>query len=61
MISDAYVEVECNDCHTFETVSLTPTARNSWDERNVANRLEHLGWLIIDDEHYCEECRKDHE
>jgi len=60
MLYDASIEVECDDCHTFETVPLTATARGGWDERNVASYLTRLGWLVEGDKHYCKECKVHH-
>ncbi len=56
MYSDAYIDVTCDGCHHVEQVQLTSIARNGWDERNVPAYLKNIGWSVLDDKHYCEEC-----
>lgn len=61
MLSDAYVEVTCDGCHAIEIVTLTATGHgNSWDERDVARRIQRLGWVLAGDCHYCNECKENH-
>jgi hypothetical protein len=59
MLSDAYIEVTCDGCHTVEVIQLTATAKG-WDERNVARHLESIGWLVDGECHYCEDCKTHH-
>jgi hypothetical protein len=59
-ISDAYVEVECDGCHTVEVVTLTAIAWNCWDERNVKDHMKSMGWSITEDGDYCEDCKTHH-
>jgi hypothetical protein len=58
MLSDAFIEVTCDGCHTVEVVPLTATAGHGWDERNVARHLASIGWTANGDEHWCDECTK---
>lgn len=59
MINDPTVLVECDGgCGENLTLSLTPLARGSWDDRYVNSRLEIEGWIIVDDYVYCPECKK---
>lgn len=60
MLSDAYIDVTCDGCHTVEVVPLTAIACRGWDERHVPDRLRSIGWIVDGDEHYCDECRKKH-
>lgn len=60
MKTDATIEVYCDspDCKESTTVSLTVTA-GGYDERNVDDELEQLGWLVTEDGEFCESCAAD--
>lgn len=55
MISDAYVNVSCDDCGFEIKVELTATARG-YDERNVDQEIRDKGWTIERGYHYCADC-----
>jgi hypothetical protein len=57
-LSDAYIDVTCDGCHSIEQIQLTAMARGGWDERDLKYKLEDISWIIVGDLHYCEECRK---
>lgn len=63
MKSEAYIKIECNDCHDELEIGLTALAINTcWDERNVPRHVERNGWEWVDeDEQYCMECKTKHE
>lgn len=56
------VTCDGDGCGCEEEIQLCPIApRGGYDERYVDHSLEHLGWLIIGNNEYCEECRKEYE
>ena len=55
MLSDAYIEVECDGCGAMEVVTLSSTARG-WDEQNVADYLKSIRWSTHGGQNFCEEC-----
>ena len=55
MISDAYVEVTCDECSEFEQHQLTATGRG-YDDRNLERQLEREGWEVNGDETICPDC-----
>lgn len=60
-ISDAYVDVTCDEClYVQERESLTALARaGEWDERYIEARLKRDGWTVEDDRHLCPECTEE--
>jgi hypothetical protein len=61
-ISDAYVDVVCDQCQVIKKqVRLSATAGGGWDQRTIEDKLVRVGWLVKGDKHYCENCRKHHE
>jgi hypothetical protein len=61
MIGDAYVRVTCDgECGQEEEIDLTPLAhRGSWDERLVESKLLRMGWKVVGELTYCENCSGD--
>ena len=60
MISDAYVDVECNRCEYHEQVQLTATEHGGYDCRNIPGWLKRNGWTGDADgnEHLCPDCQE---
>ena len=57
--TDACIMVECDNCHETTEIFLTALAGGAWDERNVARKLEHEGWVTDphdDNLHLCPSC-----
>lgn len=59
MRSDAWITVTCDECGAAEEIALTATAKG-YDERNVDDELESLGWTVGDRD-LCEDCASDKE
>jgi hypothetical protein len=59
--SNPFIIVTCDCCGDTVEVSLTPLARESYDERDVEAHLEGVGWIPEPDEDFCStECHKRH-
>ena len=57
MRSDPHIIVTCDECGSYEDeLGLTPLARGGYDERNVDNSLETLGWKLENGRDICPEC-----
>ena len=59
MISDAFVEVECDHpkCTEVERIDLPAGPRNNYlcHDEDIAKELTRLGWRVVDnDRHLCE-------
>ena len=63
MILDPSIRVMCDGCEGEEEFHLCPLAHSgSYDDRYINDQIDSLGWLTVsDDEHYCEDCRREHE
>lgn len=56
MKTDAFLTVTCDRCGSSEDIQLTVTA-HGWDDRNVDEELQKLGWITVDDRDVCPECQ----
>ena len=56
MLSDPEVTITCDTCRFEEGFYLTPTARGSYDERDLQNESERSGWVWQEGEHICDTC-----
>lgn len=58
MRSAPFVTVTCDaeGCQATEEIELTEVARGAWDDRDVDDELEGLGWHSEGGSDYCPEC-----
>lgn len=58
MRGETVITVTCDKCKCEDYVSLTTTARG-YDERNVDEELEQMGWKIEGGQDICPECAEE--
>ena len=57
MISDPYIQVECDRCGSVtDTYPMTLLASGCWDDRNLARKMARDGWEVRDGQHICLAC-----
>jgi hypothetical protein len=62
MILDPRLPVMCDGCKCEIEIDMTALASGAYDARDARGQIKREGWLVAgNDEHYCEDCRKDHE
>jgi hypothetical protein len=56
--SDAFIRVMCDKCQIEEEIELCAlSGKGSWDERYIDKHLKRDGWVTIDGQDLCDECR----
>ncbi len=57
--TEPMIFVECDKCGDSWEFGLTPLAGGGWDDRNMSRALEKEGWLVSEENEFCEECRNE--
>lgn len=53
--------VYCDDCNEASDVTLNEYAGDPHSVGVEDETLESMGWAVIDGEHFCSDCKGDHE